>query len=69
MEKRGSDYRKAFGQFSSNKTQRPNTLKAAKVELNYLTLVHMIDFNKGDIVMGDTVWDISSHCWSTDRQG
>jgi hypothetical protein len=51
MEKRGSDYRKAFGQFSSNKTQRPNTLKAAKVELNYLTLVHMMDFNKGDIVI------------------
>ena len=51
MEKRGSDNRKAFGQFSSNKTQRPNTLKAAKLELNWLTLVQMIDFNKGDIVI------------------
>ncbi|MGB8933851.1 MAG: hypothetical protein WCC17_01935 [Candidatus Nitrosopolaris sp.] len=50
MEKRGS-VRKAFGQFSSNKTQRPDTLKAAKVELNWLTLVHMMDFNKGDIVI------------------
>lgn len=51
MEKRGSDNRKAFGQFSSNKTQRPNTSKAAKLELNWLTLVQMIDFNKGDIVI------------------
>jgi hypothetical protein len=51
MEKRGSDNRKAFGQFSSNKTQRPNTLKATKLELNWLTLVQMIDFNKGDIVI------------------
>jgi hypothetical protein len=51
MEKRGSDNRKAFGQFSSNKTQRPNTLKVAKLELNWLTLVQMIDFNKGDIVI------------------
>ena len=33
MEKGGSDYRKAFGQFSSNKTQRPDTMKSAKVEL------------------------------------
>jgi len=51
MGKKGSDHRKAFGQFSSNKTQRPNTLKAAKLELNWLTLVNMMDFNKGDIVI------------------
>ena len=51
MEKRGSDYKKAFGQFSSNKTQRPNTGEPVKLELNWLTLVQIIDFKKGDIVI------------------
>jgi hypothetical protein len=51
MEKRGSDYKKAFGQFSSNKTQRPNTREPVKLELNWLTLVQMIDFKKGDVVI------------------
>jgi hypothetical protein len=51
MEKRGSDYKKAFGQFSSNKTQRPNTGEPVKLELNWLTSVQIIDFKKGDIVI------------------
>ena len=51
MEKKGSDHRKAFGQFSSNKTQRPITSKAVKLELNSVSFVHLIDFNKGDIVI------------------
>jgi hypothetical protein len=51
MEEKGSDYKKAFGQFSSNKTQRPNTLEPVKLELNWLTLVQTIDFKKGDIVI------------------
>jgi hypothetical protein len=51
MEKRGSDYKKAFGQFSSNKTQRPNIGEPVVLELNWLTLVQMIDFKKGDIVI------------------
>ena len=51
MEKRGNDYKKAFGQFSSNKTKRPNTREPVKLELNWLTLVQMIDFKKGDIVI------------------
>ncbi len=51
MEEKESDHRKAFGQFSSNKTQRPNTREPVKLELNWLTLVQMIDFKKGDIVI------------------
>ena len=51
MEKRGTDDKKAFGQFSSNKTQRPNTGEPVKLELNWLTLVQIIDFKKGDIVI------------------
>jgi hypothetical protein len=49
------DYRKAFGQFSSNKTQRPNTLKPVEVVLDaqedVAGGVHSIDFDKGDIVI------------------
>lgn len=49
------DYRKAFGQFSSNKTQRPNTLKPLEVVLDaqedVAGGVHTIDFDKGDIVI------------------
>jgi len=49
------DYRKAFGQFSSNKTQRPDTLKACEIELDsqedVAGGVHTIDFEKGDIVL------------------
>ena len=51
----GRDYRKAFGQFSSSKTQRINTLKACEVELDaqedVAGGVHTIDFEKGDIVI------------------
>ena len=49
------DYRKAFGQFSSNKTQRPNTLKPVEILLDAQEDVaggmHSIDFDKGDIVI------------------
>jgi len=49
------DYRKAFGQFSSNRTQRPNTLKPTEVELDaqedVAGGVHTIDFDKGDVVI------------------
>ena len=52
MEEKGSDHRKAFGQFSSNKTQRPITSEPIKLELNSVSFVHFgIDFNKGDIVI------------------
>ena len=52
MEEKGSDPRKAFGQCSSNKTQRPNTSEPVKLELNSVSFVHLwIDFNKGDIVI------------------
>jgi hypothetical protein len=48
------DYRKAFGQFSSNKTQRPNTLKPVEIVLDaqedVAGGVHTIDFDKGDII-------------------
>lgn len=51
----GRDYRKAFGQFSSSKTQRLNTLRASEVELDAQEDVaggmHTIDFEKGDIVV------------------
>ena len=46
--------KRAFGQFSSNKAQRPNTLGATKVELNWLTEPEwrlMLDFNKGDVII------------------
>ena len=49
------DYRKAFGQFSSNKTQRPNTLKPIEIVLDaqedVAGGVHTIDFDRGDIVI------------------
>jgi hypothetical protein len=49
------DYRKAFGQFSSNKTQRLDTLKPYEIELDaqedLAGGVHTIDFEKGDIVI------------------
>jgi hypothetical protein len=49
------DYRKAFGQFSSNKTQRLETLKPCEIELDsqedVAGGVHTIDFEKGDIVI------------------
>ena len=52
MEEKGSDHKKAFGQFSSNKTQRPITSEPVKLELNSVSFVHFgIDFNKGDIVI------------------
>ena len=49
------DYRKAFGQFSSNKSQRPGTLKSHEIMLNAQEDVagglHTIDFDKGDIII------------------
>ena len=49
------DYKKAFGQFSSNKTQRITTLKPVEVQLDAQADagggVHTIDFNKGDIII------------------
>src|SRR5207245_3750407 len=54
---RGYIYRKAFGQVSSNKTQRTNTLNPVEVELDTQAEVsawggvHTIDFDKGDIVI------------------
>ena len=51
----GRDYKKAFGQFSSNKTQRITTLKPVEVQLDAQADagggVHTIDFNKGDIII------------------
>lgn len=51
----GRDYKKAFGQFSSNKTQRITTLKPMEVLLDAQADagggVHTIDFNKGDIII------------------
>jgi hypothetical protein len=49
------DYKKAFGQFTSNKTQRITTLKPVEVLLDAQADagggVHTIDFNKGDIII------------------
>lgn len=49
------DYKKAFGQFTSNKTQRITTLKPMEVLLDAQADagggVHTIDFNKGDIII------------------
>jgi hypothetical protein len=51
----GRDYRKAFGQFSSNKTQRISTLKPVEVLFDAQADagggVHTIDFDKGDIII------------------
>jgi hypothetical protein len=49
------EYRKAFGQFSSNKIQRPNTLQPVEVELDSQEDVaggeHSIDFEKSDVII------------------
>jgi len=49
------EYRKAFGQFSSNRTQRLETLKPCEIELDsqedVAGGVHTIDFEKGDILI------------------
>jgi hypothetical protein len=46
------DFRKAFGQFSSGKTQRVDTLKPIEIQLDaqedVAGGVHTIDFDKGD---------------------
>ena len=51
----GRDYKKAFGQFSSNKTQRIPTLNPMEFLLDAQADagggVHTIDFNKGDIII------------------
>ena len=47
------EYKKAYGQFSSNKTQRPETLKPYKIELDAQEGenegVRGIDFENGDL--------------------
>lgn len=49
------DYRMAYGQFSSSKTQRPNVLKPYEIELdsqeNVAGGIHSMDFDKGDIIV------------------
>jgi len=49
------DFRKAFGQFSSMKTQRVDTLKPMEIQLDsqedVAGGVHTIDFEKGDIIV------------------
>ncbi len=49
------DYRKAFGQFSSNKSQRADTLKPVEIEMDTQEHtaggVHTIDLDKGDIII------------------
>jgi len=49
------DYRKAFGQLASTKTQRIDTLKPVEIELDIQEDiaggVHSIDFEKGDIMI------------------
>ncbi len=49
------DYRKAFGQFSSCKTQRVDTLKPIEIQLHSQEDaaggVHTIDFDKGDVLI------------------
>ncbi len=49
------DYRKAFGQFSSNKTQRVDVLKPMEIQLHSQEDsaggVHTIDFDKGDVII------------------
>ena len=49
------DSRKAFGQFSSNVSQRPNTIKPYEIQLDSQEDaaggVHTIDFDKGDIII------------------
>ena len=50
-----SDFRKAFGQFSSMKTQRVDTLRPIEIQLDsqedVAGGVHTIDFDKGDIIV------------------
>jgi len=49
------DFRKAFGQFSSIKTQRVDSLKPTEIQLDsqedVAGGVHTIDFDKGDIIV------------------
>jgi hypothetical protein len=55
QEQKPRDSRKAFGQFSSRKTQRIKTLKAVEIELDSQEEVadgsHSIDFDRGDILI------------------
>ncbi len=53
------EFRKAFGQFSSNLSQRPNTLKPYEIQLDSQEDVgeggvHSVDFDKGDILVKQT---------------
>lgn len=49
------DYRKAFGQFSSKKTQRLESLKPCEIEMDaqedLAGGVHSIDFENGDVLI------------------
>jgi len=49
------DFRKSFGQFSSGKTQRVDTLKPMEIQLDaqedVAGGVHTIDFDKADIII------------------
>jgi len=49
------DYKKSFGQFSSSRTQRLESLKPCEIELDsqedVAGGVHTIDFEKGDVVI------------------
>ncbi len=49
------EFRKAFGQFSSMKTQRVDTLRPIEIQLDsqedVAGGVHTIDFDKGDIIV------------------
>jgi len=49
------EFRKAFGQFSSGKTQLVDTLKPVEIQLHYQEDVaggnHTIGFDKGDIIV------------------
>jgi hypothetical protein len=53
------DFRKAYGQFSSNVSQRPSTLKPYEIQLDSQEDageggVHSVDFDKGDMIIKQT---------------
>ena len=61
------EYRKAFGQFSSMKTQRVDTLKPIEIQLDsqedVAGGVHTIDFDKGDIIVKQSgMYTVSVGC-------
>ena len=68
------DYRKAFGQLASTKTQRIESLKPVEILLDtqedVAGGVHTIDFDKSDIII-KTVWNVpdnsSTSNWKSKR--